>query len=209
MLLVTFASVVLADDVRAWRDKRGQVHVTIDGSGDSGDAGAAPAPPSRSAKDDRFSTETSLRRRELEKKLVEGSLALARLREEIARTEKSAYLVESVPTPTDPEEQARWSDLRRNALLMSTAFEEEKRRRLFTLRRQERATLREIQGHWTAVDRLRNEVRSYYGKLPTWWIDRVRCVGCPTFEEIEQELAKNELEMAGKAEATATPTPTP
>jgi hypothetical protein len=203
------ASVAPADEVRSWRDKHGRVHVTIDGTGEGGGEAEEGAPPSRSEKDDRFSTETSLRRRELEKKLVEGSLALARVREDIARTEKSAYLVEAVPTPTDPEEQERWSDLRRNALLMSTAFEEEKRRRLFTLRRQERATLREIQGHWTAVDRLRKEVRSYYGKLPTWWIDRVRCVGCPTFEEIEQELAKNELEMAGKAESTPTPSPTP
>jgi hypothetical protein len=203
------ASVAHADDVRAWRDKRGQVHVTIEGTGEGGDAGAESAPPPRSEKDDRFSTETSLRRRELEKKLVEGTVALSKIRADIAQTEKSAYLVEAVPTPTDPEEQARWSDLRRNALLMSTAFEEEKRRRLFSLRRQERATLRELHGHWSAVDRLRNEVRSYYGKLPTWWIDRVRCVGCPSFEEIEQELAKNELEMAGKAEATPTATPTP
>ena len=203
MLATLGASDLGADEVRTWRDGKGRTHVTIEGDASEDAAATESAPTSR---DDRFSIETSLRRRELERKLLEGATKLVRIRDEIKQVEASSYPLEPVPTPVDPDERERWNDLRRNAILAASSFEEEKRRRLFVLRRDERAALHEIRDLWGAVDRLRKEVRSYYGKLPPWWIDRVRCVGCPTFEEIERELAKNEVEIAGKTEPTPTPT---
>lgn len=192
-----------ADEVRRWRDPQGREHVTI--VGDETPTVEEDFSASESSGADRMSIDTSLRRREIEKRLLAATDRLGRKREEIDRTEKTKYEVAKLPTPVEPEERRRVEDLRRNAILGADAFAAEKRRRLFHLRRDERAILNQLGDHWRDLDRLRDEIRAYYGRLPHWWNDRLRCPGCPTPEEIAKALSQNEVEVVTAADPTPTP----
>ena len=155
--------------------------------------------------DDRMSIEASLRRREIERRLLGATERLRQKRAEIDRTEQMKYEVARLPTPVELEERRRVEDLRRNAILGAEAFAAEKRRRLFHLRRDERAILHELGDHWRDFDRLRDEVRAYYGERPQRWMDRLRCPGCPSPQEIAAALSDNEVEVVTAADPTPTP----
>lgn len=206
LLLSLVSSVLAADEIRRWRDAEGREHVEILGAG--GEDGPPSTETERSAAA-RFSTGASLRRREIERGLVEATERWTGKQEEIRRVEESKFLVQVLPTPTSADEQQRVHDLHRNALLAANAFEDEKRRRLFFLRREEREILHAIADLWGDLDRLRAEVRAYYGKAPEWWIDRLRCGRCPSLAAVEEALSKNEVEVVTNAEPTATPTAVP
>ena len=199
-----FASVAAADEIRRWRDAEGREHVEILGAGGEGDL---PATGTERAAADRFSTDASLRRRRIERGLVEATKRWSEKQAEIRGVEDSKFLVQVLPTPTSKDEQERVRDLHRNALLAANAFEDEKRRRLFFLRSEEREILLEIADFWRDLERLRDEVRAYYGKAPDWWIDRVRCGSCPSLATVEETLAKNEVEIVTTAEPTPTAVP--
>lgn len=190
-----------ADEIHRWRDAQGRENVTIVGDGEGEAASETNAPTA----ENRLSIDATLRRSELERKLFAATNRLKNKRDEIDRTEKTQYEIARLPTPVELEERRRVEDLRRNAILGAEAFAAEKRRRLFHLRREERAILISIGDLWRDFDRLRDEVRAYYGELPQWWIERLRCPGCPTARDVAAELAKNEVEVV----TTADPTPTP
>jgi hypothetical protein len=198
------ASVVSADEIRRWRDAEGREHVEILGADGEGDPSAT---ETERAAADRFSTDASLRRKRIERGLVEATERWSEKRVEIREAEESKFLVQVLPTPTSKDEQERVRDLHRNALLAANAFEDEKRRRLFFLRREEREILVEIADLWHDLDRLRDEVRAYYGRAPDWWIDRVRCGSCPSLATVAETLAENEVELVTTAEPTPTAVP--
>ena len=197
VVLVVTSSVVCSDEVRRWRDKEGNLHVTITGAPEESPSGAGRTEDSTTDPEQRFSVETSLRRRELEKRLRMASAELARVRERASEIKSKRLIVYSPPAPLDGENSQFALDAQRNAFLQVRAFEHERQDQLRKLRHDERDWLMEIRHVWKEFDGLRAEVRSAYGNPPSWWRDHLDCPGCLTAPDVEQALKRPDKARSG------------
>src|SRR2546428_7410857 len=93
LLTLGCAAVVIADDVRKWRDTGGNLHYSVTGSPeDSRDHEEGPILQGRGASpEEAFSVESSLQRREIEKKLTVAGRELEQTRTRIQDTEKKKF----------------------------------------------------------------------------------------------------------------------
>lgn len=197
LVLVATSSVVRSDEVRRWRDKEGNLHVTITGAPKERPSGVDKIEDSTTDPEQRFSVETSLRRRELEKRLRTASAELAPVRERIREVKSKRLIVYSPPAPMDGENSQFALDAQRNAFLQVSAFEHERKDQLRKLRREERDLLVEIRQVWEEFDGLRAEVRSAYGNPPPWWRDHLDCPDCLTARDAKQALKRPEGARSG------------
>ncbi len=187
-LFLLAASAAAADEIHRWRDAEGKLHVTITGAPDEGRSGGEEAQESTMDPAQRFSVETSLRRRDLEKRLQAASAELTRVRERLREVESRRLVVYSPPAPKEGENSQFVLDAQRNAFLQVRAFERERRDQLRKLRRDERDWLTEILRVWKEFETLRAEVKSAYGTPPSWWRDHLDCPGCLAAREAEAAL---------------------
>ena len=184
------ATVVIADDVRKWRDTGGNLHYSVTGSPeDSRDHEEGPILQGRGASpEEAFSVESSLQRREIEKKLTVAGRELEQTRTRIQDTEKKKFGAWVPAVTRDPRAAQASLDAQRDALLASQQFEQEKSDTLRRLRRREREHLKAIVGLWRDFGVLDAKVIDHYRKPPIWWRQRLDCGGCPTLAEAEQRL---------------------
>jgi len=177
-----------ADEVKKWRDADGNLHYSITGS-EAGSEEEGPVVQGRPvSREETFSVDVSLRRKEIETKLVAATRDLDKTRSEIATTEARKFSA-WVPNLTGNAAAAQSSiDAQRDAFLAASQFEEEKAEQLRRLRRHERADLKEIVALWKEFAALDAVVTGRYGTAPDWWRKRLSCGDCPALAEAERAL---------------------
>jgi len=196
-----------ADEVKKWTDAAGNLHYSITGSdAPSGEDSEAPILQGRQVSaEETFSVEASLRRKEIETKLVAAAHGLEETRAEIATTEKSEFKA-WVPNLTGNAQAAQSSlDAQRDAFLAAAQFQEEKTEKLRRLRRQERGKLKEIVGLWKEFSSLDGVVTDHFGgTAPEWWRRKLSCPHCPTLAEAERDLHPKASQTPSVGETAAT-----
>ena len=113
-----------------------------------------------------FSVESSLQRREIEKKLTVAGRELEQTRTRIQDTEKKKFGAWVPAVTRDPRAAQASLDAQRDALLASQQFEQEKSDTLRRLRRREREHLKAIVGLWRDFGVLDAKVIDHYRKPP-------------------------------------------
>jgi len=191
-IVVAITAPARADEIKKWRDADGNLHYSVTGS-----EGGAPAPGEEESPvvqgrqvtaEETFSVEVSLRRKEIETKLLGAARDLDQTRKDLTKTEARQFNT-WVPTLTGNPAAAQASlDAQRDAFLAAKQFDEEKKDELRRMRRHERATLREIVGLWKEFTALDAVVIERYGTAPDWWRKRLSCGTCPTQADAEREL---------------------
>jgi len=199
--LLLAASVGFADEIRRWRDAKGNVHYSV--TGPNADPSDEPDRPqlmrSREASPaERFSVTASLRRREIEAQLALAGDDLTKTRDAVHETESRQVVVYAPTTAQNPVDAQLALEAQRNAFLAERAFEHDQADQLRRLHRHERERLREIIDLWKQFAALDSEVLKRYGVSPSWWRGRLDCGRCPTREQAEEALKGRPEQPAGE-----------
>lgn len=168
-VIAILAGTAAADEIQRWRDADGQEHLRIVGQPEARKGSSSTG----MTLEERFSVETSLRRRDVERRLRTASAEIRRIEGEQRATMSRQLVVYAPPAPTDPSSAQFVLDAQRNAFLTARAFEHEQSDLLEKLGFERHDRLVEVRALWKEFEDLRALVEEHYGKRPVWWRDRL------------------------------------